>query len=237
MPRHDRPNSVPRAPHRWRLAPRAAVAVQNRLRDRVRIVPGPKPRRIVGLDCAFAENDVLAVAVVWDVVGGRVLETRGARRRVDFPYVPGLLSFREVPVMLDVLRRLTTSFDAVMCDGQGIAHPRRLGLASHLGVILQMPTLGCAKSRLLGSHAPVGRRRGDWVPLLDGDERVGTVLRTRDDVRPVFVSPGNLCNHDDAVGWVLACGGGYRLPEPTRLADRHVAAYKRQGSYRGGLTS
>jgi deoxyribonuclease V len=211
--------------------------VQNRLRDRVRIVPGPNPRRIVGLDCAFAENDVLAVAVVWDVVTGRVLETRGARRRIGFPYVPGLLSFREVPVMLDVLRRLTTAFDAVMCDGQGIAHPRRLGLASHLGVILEKPTLGCAKSRLVGSHEPVGPCRGDAAPLMDGGERIGTVLRTRDAVRPVFVSPGHLCDHDDAVGWVLACGAGYRLPEPTRLADRHVAAYKREGFYRGGLTS
>ncbi len=213
------------------------MTVQNRLRDRVRIVSSPMPRRIVGLDCAFLDRHILAVAVVWDVGAGRVLETRGARRGVQFPYVPGLLSFREIPVILTVLRGLTTSFDAVMCDGQGIAHPRRLGLASHLGIILEMPALGCAKSRLVGSHAPVGRRRGDRVPLLDGDERVGTVLRTRDDVRPVFVSPGHLCDHDDAICWVLACGGGYRLPEPTRLADRYVAAYKRQGAYRGGRQS
>lgn len=211
--------------------------MQNRLRQQVRIVSGSKPRRIVGLDCAFQGTDIFTVAVVWDVGEARVVETRGVRRKVDFPYVPGLLSFREVPVMLSVLRRLKTPFDAVMCDGQGVAHPRRLGLASHLGVILDLPTLGCAKSRLLGTHKAVGPRRGDQTPLLDAGERVGTVLRTRDDVRPVFVSPGHLCDHDDAVDWVLACGGGYRLPEPTRLADRYVAAFKRQGFYRGGLTS
>lgn len=237
MQRDSRPNSIPRAPHAWRLTPGAAVAVQNRLRQQVRIVSGSSPRRIVGLDCAFEGADILAVAVVWDVGLARVVETRGARAKVGFPYVPGLLSFREVPVMLNVLRRLRTPFDAVMCDGQGIAHPRRLGLASHLGVIVEMPTFGCAKSRLLGTHEPVGPHRGDRQPLLDGGERVGTVLRTRDNVRPVYVSPGHLCDHDDAVGWVLACGVGYRLPEPTRLADRYVAAYKRQGSYRGGLKS
>lgn len=227
---------IPRAPHNWRLDPKHAIAVQNRLRSRVRLRHAAPGQRIVGLDCAFSENDIFAVAVVWDVGRARVLETRGARRPIEFPYVPGLLSFREVPVLLMVLRRLRSAFDVVMCDGQGIAHPRRFGLASHLGVILQRPALGCAKSRLLGAHDPLGRRRGDQAPLLHSNERIGTALRTRDDVNPLFVSPGHLCDHDNAVDWVLACGAGYRLPEPTRLADRLVAEYKRSGRFRGGVS-
>ena len=226
---------IPTAPHRWRLAPKRAVAVQNALRGQVRLRHAAAPRRIVGLDCAFSGPDILAVAVVWDVELGRVVETRGARRPLSFPYVPGLLSCREVPVLLAVLRRVQTKFDALMCDGQGVAHPRRFGLASHLGVILQRPAMGCAKSRLVGTHQPVGELRGDATPLMDGPERIGTVLRTRDGVRPLFVSPGHLCDHDNSVAWVLACGGGYRMPEPTRLADRLVASYKKKSRFRGGI--
>lgn len=229
------PINVPQAPHPWRITPRRAVVVQRQLSSQVRLTRQPPPRRVVGLDCAFAGTDVLAVAVVWDVLQGRVVETRGARQACDFPYVPGLLSFREVPVLLKVLRRVVTDYQAVMCDGQGIAHPRRFGLASHLGVILQMPTLGCAKSRLVGSHSEVGHARGDRTPLLDHGERIGTVLRTRDGVRAVYVSPGHLCSHANSVDWVLRCGAGYRIPEPTRLADRLVAAYKRSGHFRGGV--
>jgi len=228
-------HEIPRAPHGWRLSPKRAIAVQNGLRARVRLCHAGRPRFVVGLDCAFRGAEILAVAVVWDVQLARLVETRGARRPVTFPYVPGLLSFREIPVLLAVLRRLASDFDAVMCDGQGIAHPRRFGLASHLGVILQRPAMGCAKSRLLGTHDPVGARRGDQTPLLDGEERIGTVLRTRDAVSPLFVSPGHLCDHDDSVDWVLACGAGYRLPEPTRLADRLVAGYQRSGRFRGGI--
>jgi deoxyribonuclease V len=228
-------NTIPRAPHSWRLTPKRAVALQRSFRAQVRLRQCAMPGRIVGLDCAFSGEEILAVAVVWDIARARVVETRAARQPVTFPYVPGLLSFREIPVLLKVLRRLQTDFDAVMCDGQGIAHPRRFGLAAHLGVILQRPTMGCAKSRLLGAHEPVAAERGAWAPLLDGDERIGTVLRTRDNVRPLFVSPGHLCDHGNSVDWVLACGAGYRLPEPTRLADRLVARFRREGRYRGGL--
>ncbi len=228
-------NMIPRAPHSWHLAPKRAVAVQNALRAKVRLRHAAPPRRIVGLDCAFAGSDILAVAVVWDVRLARVVETRGVRRPVAFPYVPGLLSFREVPVLLAVLRRLVSDFDAVMCDGQGVAHPRRFGMASHLGVILQRPTLGCAKSRLVGTYQPVGPCRGERTALLNSGEQIGTVLRTRAGVRPLFVSPGHLCDHDNSVDWVLACGAGYRMPEPTRLADRLVAGYKRAGRFRGGI--
>jgi deoxyribonuclease V len=189
--------------------------------------------------------------VVWDTAARAPVEVQIARMRVRFPYVPGLLSFREVPVLEKVLAQVGSAFQGVMCDGQGIAHPRRFGLASHLGVLLDLPAVGCAKSRLCGSFDMPGPRRGDWSPLLargDGGaadpvadsergatgtgslaERIGTVLRTRDRVNPVFVSPGHRADHASSIAWVLACGGGYRLPEPTRLADRFVAEFKRTG--------
>lgn len=220
--------NLPRTPHRWQISPTQAVAVQRRLAGQVRLLKQPLPRRVVGLDCAFTETRVLAVAVVWDVAAGSVLEVRRAQAPLRFPYVPGLLSFREMPALLAVLRRVRSRVDGVLCDGQGIAHPRRFGLASHLGVIIGLPTVGCAKSRLCGADAMPGSNRGDRVPLLDDGERIGTVLRTRDGIKPVYVSPGHLIDHDSAVGWVLASGGGYRLPEPLRLADRLVAAYKRR---------
>lgn len=228
---------IPRSPHRWKLSPESAVAIQGRLRDRVRLVPAAVPGRIVGIDCAFLDQSIIAVSVVWDVAARKILETRAAKAPLTFPYVPGLLSFREVPVMLEAMRRLVTPVDGILCDGQGIAHPRRFGLASHLGIIVGLPTVGCAKSRLCGTHREPGKKRGSAAPLMHGRERIGSVLRTRDAVRPVYVSPGHLCDHDSSVAWVLACGGGYRLPEPTRLADQLVARYKKSGKFRGGVTS
>jgi deoxyribonuclease V len=194
----------------------------------------------VGLDCAFTDDEVLAVGVVWDVSGQRVLETRAARARIPFPYVPGLLSFRELPVLMKVLRRLQTPIGAVLCDGQGIAHPRRFGIACHLGVIIGLPTVGCAKSRLYGTHEPVALRRGQSAALMAEDgsgDVLGAVLCTRDGVKPLYVSPGHLADSASARQLVLDCSGGYRLPEPTRLADRLVAQYKRAGYFRGGLVA
>jgi len=226
------------------------------LAGEVRLTYAPLPERMVGLDCAFSGDDILAVAVVWDTAAGAIVEVRAARMRVRFPYVPGLLSFREVPVLERALERVRSTFGGVMCDGQGIAHPRRFGLASHLGVRLGVPTVGCAKSRLCGRHETPGPSRGDWSALLAEapdqgrsrgsttgaagkaaagtsahvrSERIGTVLRTRDRVNPVFVSPGHLTDHPSSIEWVLACGRGYRLPEPTRQADRLVGEYKRAG--------
>jgi deoxyribonuclease V len=191
---------------------------------------------VAGIDCAFLDESIIAVAVVWDAVCRKVIETRAAKAPLNFPYVPGLLSFREVPVMLKALRCLATPVDGVLCDGQGIAHPRRFGLATHLGGIIGLPTVGCAKSRLCATHREPGRQCGSVAPLMDGGERIGSVLRTRDDVRPVYVSPGHLCDHESSIAWVLACSAGFRLPEPTRLADKLVAQYKKTGKFRGGLS-
>jgi deoxyribonuclease V len=197
----------------------------------VRLCVPPPLRFVVGIDCAFSKDGqwCYAVAVVWDVDCRRVVEAKGAKAVCRFPYVPGYLSFRELPAVLAALRRVQHRVDAVMCDGQGIAHPRRLGLASHLGVIIDLPTVGCAKSRLIGTHQNVRPARGAWVGLFDGKEKIGAVVRSRDGVRPLYVSVGHRMDLESAVALVLRCSGGYRLPEPTRLADRLVARYKADG--------
>ena len=204
------------------------MEIQNELRARVSIEPLAPVSTVAGVDCAFGEAHVFAMAVVWDVDAGTVVETRALRRPLQFPYVPGLLSFREAPALIAVLRRVRSPFDAVLCDGQGLAHPRRLGLACHLGVLLDKPAVGCAKSRLVGEYAEPGLERGEFTDLRHRDERVGAVLRTRTGVRPLFVSPGHRCDLPGAIELVLRCGAGFRLPEPVRLADRGVAAFKKR---------
>lgn len=205
--------------------------MQRQLATRVvRRAPRRAPRRFVGLDAAFSPDgrSCIAAAVVWDAGERRVIEERVARAPLRFPYVPGLLSFREGPALLAALRRLRTSGDALMLDGHGLAHPRRLGIASHLGVITDLPAVGCAKSRLVGRHDEPGPHVGDTALLLDGDEVIGRVLRTREGVRPIYVSIGHRVDLDRAVEWVLGCCGGFRLPEPTRRADRLVGEVKRR---------
>lgn len=221
---------LPRVPHSWRLSPARALAVQRRLAARVRIEPlAGGVRFVVGLDAAFSadERDCLAAAVVWDLVERRVVEVATARRPVRFPYVPGLLSFREAPALLAALRKLRGRPDVLLCDGQGLAHPRRFGIACHLGVLCDLPAVGCAKSRLVGEHGNLPAAAGARTELVFAGEVVGAVVRTRAGVRPVYVSAGHRCDLDSAVALVLACVAGRRLPEPTRLADRWVAALKR----------
>lgn len=208
---HDWPQDYAEA-----IALQRALATRVDLRDRL-----PRPvRRVAGVDvsCEKWGERFFAAVVVLELPELTVVEEAGACLAGNFPYIPGLLSFRELPALLEAFRSLRTVPDAVLVDGQGIAHPRRLGLASHLGLWLNLPTVGCAKSRLCGRHAEPGVRRGDRVPLVDGDEEIGAVLTTRDNVKPLFVSPGHLIDLLAAVDLVLACGGRYRLPEPTRLA-------------------
>jgi deoxyribonuclease V len=220
---------LPSALHSWKVSPREAVAIQRRLASSViEIPPRREIRRVAGVDAAFTRDGRYCIAAVvsWDREEHRVVEQRVARRRVGFPYVPGLLSFREAPAVLAALRLLRGAPDALMCDGHGLAHPRRFGLACHVGVLTQIPTIGCAKSRLIGEHREPGTKRGARVRLVHDGRRVGTVLRTRDGVRPVYVSVGHRIDLPTAEQVVLGCGGGYRLPEPTRLADRLVAAVR-----------
>jgi deoxyribonuclease V len=157
-----------------------------------------------------------------------LVETRFASAELVVPYIPGLLSFREIPVLIRCLAKVRTPFDVMICDGQGIAHPRGLGLASHLGLLMRKPTIGCAKSILVGEHGDVGVSRGDLAPMVFQGRRVGTAVRTRANVKPVYVSPGHLTNHLGACRLILGCARRYRLPEPTRHADRIAGQEKRR---------
>jgi len=221
---------IARIPHRWSLTPKEAAALQRKLAARVSFVaPRRRLRFVAGIDAAFSADGrhCIAGVVLWDNVENVVREEVVARRPLTFPYVPGLLSFREAPAVLAALRKLRRDPDALMYDGHGVAHPRRFGIASHVGVLTGLPTVGCAKSVLVGEHRMPGSRQGDTAPLVHRGERIGTALRTRDGVRPVFVSVGHAMSLAACEALVLACVTRYRLPEPTRLADQLVARVKK----------
>ncbi len=209
--------------HRWPTTVAAARAIQERLRrhvitrDRLR-----RPRTVGGVDVGFEEAGSVtrAAVAVLDFPGLTLREFAVVRRRTRFPYVPGYLSFRETPAVLAALGRLSTRPDLLLCDGQGYAHPRRFGFACHLGLLADIPSIGVAKSRLLGKHGRLPREKGTWVPLLDDGERIGAVLRTRTGVQPLYVSIGHRVSLETAIDYVLRCTTRYRLPETTRYAHR-----------------
>jgi len=219
--------------HRWNLTPRRAIALQRALAGRVVERPlGDVPRLIAGGDAAFLDGGDTIVAgwVVWDRVERRVIEEAFVRRPARFPYVPGLLSFREAPALLAAARRLRSEPGLFLIDGHGLAHPRRFGIACHVGLLLGKPTRGCAKGRLCGEHDTPEAPAGSRAALRDDGATIGAVVRLADAVRPVYVSIGHLITLDDAVRAVQAGAIGYRLPEPTRLADQAVGRAKRMGS-------
>lgn len=199
------------------LTVREAIEIQNRLRPKVvtRDDFGPV-RTIAGVDVSIRRGRARGAFVLLEYPSLRVLEERTLERKVEFPYVPGLLAFRELPVLLQLLKGRAP--DLIMVDAHGLAHPRRFGLASHLGVLLDRPTIGCAKTRLVGEHGEPGPKRGSQAPLVHQGEVVGVALRTRDRCRPIYVSVGHRISLQSAIGFVLACSR-YRIPEPTRLAD------------------
>jgi deoxyribonuclease V len=211
--------------HSWDLTPKEAVALQRKLANQIEIRrPLKKCELLAGADCSYDRfSPVLYAAVVvlrtsdWTIV-----EAQGLVGETRFPYVPGLLSFREVPIVLEIFTKLKHRVDAVIFDGQGRAHPRRIGLACHAGLWLNIPTFGCAKTRLIGEHDEPGPNAGDCVPLRDKDETIGSVVRTTNRTNPVFVSSGHLIDLKSAVRWTLASCQGYRIPEPTRQAHLHV---------------
>ena len=209
--------------HTWDLTPGEAREIQQRLRTHVELADRlGDVRRVAGVDVGFDARRGLTRAAV-AVLAFPSLELREralATLPTRFPYVPGLLSFREAPAILAALAKLDARPDLLICDGQGYAHPRRFGLACHLGVLTDLPAIGVAKKRLVGGHAPVPEGRGEWTPLMDGEERIGAVLRTRAGVKPVFVSSGHRVSLDTAVELVMACTTRFRLPETTRHADR-----------------
>lgn len=209
--------------HPWDLSSSEAIELQNELRrhivteDRFDSI-----ERVAGVDVGFedqGETTRAAVAVL-KYPGLEVLESAIARRPTSFPYVPGLLSFREIPAVLEALEKLEKLPNLLLCDGQGIAHPRRMGIASHLGLLTDIPSIGVGKSRLYGSHGEVPDEKGAWVPLKHGKEIIGAVLRTRVKVKPIYVSPGHKIGLKSAIRYVMGCITKYRLPETTRHADR-----------------
>lgn len=209
--------------HHWPRTRADAEQVQRELAARVRLPMGavPAPATVAGLDVSYATNSdrMVAAAVVVEVGSGRIVEESIVDGVTTFPYLPGLLAFRELPTLLKALDRLRCDPDMVVCDGQGVAHPRRCGLACHLGVLTDLPTIGCAKTRFVGEHDEPGSQRGDRTPLTDAGELVGYVLRTQDRVKPVYVSPGSGIGFDQSCAVVLQLCSKFRLPDPVRRAD------------------
>lgn len=209
--------------HDWDLSPEAAIALQQQLRNQITLVDQFGPiRYVAGVDVGFEEGGTItrAAVAVLQLADLQLCDRAIARRPTTFPYIPGLLSFREVPAVLDALQRLQITPDLLLCDGQGIAHPRRFGIACHLGLLTDLPAIGVAKSRLVGTHQEPGNDRGDWQPLIHKGETIGVALRTRPGTKPLYISPGHRVSQATAIAYVLRCTTKYRLPETTRHAHK-----------------
>ncbi|BAZ52648.1 endonuclease V [Nostoc sp. NIES-4103] len=214
--------------HNWPVTLEEAIAIQEQLRSQV--ITEDKFQEpvqyVAGVDMGFESDGTIsrAAVAVLSFPDLQVIETTLAYRPTTFPYIPGFLSFREIPAVLDALEKIKTIPDIILCDGQGIAHPRRLGIASHLGILIDIPTIGVAKSLLIGKHQELPETRGSWQPLIDRGETIGAVLRTRTNVKPVYVSSGYKVSLPTAIDYVLRCTPKYRLPETTRIADKLASA-------------
>ena len=212
-----------RLTHPWNLTPLEAIQLQQKLRGKINTVDRLGPvTRVAGIDAGFEEQGTVtrAAVAILSYPQLELLETAIARRPTSFPYVPGLLSFREIPAVLDALEKLATPPDLLLCDGQGIAHPRRFGIACHLGLLTDIPAIGVAKTRLWGTHGKVPEEKGGWTPLWENGAIIGAVLRTRGKVKPLYISAGHRISLETAIRYVLACVTRYRLPETTRHAHR-----------------
>ncbi|WP_425355433.1 deoxyribonuclease V [Saccharibacillus sacchari] len=212
--------------HAWDLSEQEAITLQQEWAGKVSLETPERfaVRRVAGVDVAYDKNDdrLIAAVVVLDADTLEVTETASASGKPSFPYIPGLFSFRELPPVLEAFERLEAMPDLIVCDGQGVAHPRRFGLASHLGLLLDTPTIGCGKTRLIGEYEEPGDERGSTSLLLDRGETIGYCLRTQNGVKPVYVSAGHRISQEDACHWILKLAPRYRLPETTRQADQWV---------------
>lgn len=229
----------PKLHTRWDLTPREAMELQARLRDQVEEEDRfGEIRTIAGADLAFNPVTRMAVAgvIVHRLPQLEEIERRFAWRRLEFPYIPGLLSFREIPVLQAAFALLKTEPDLIMIDGHGRAHPRRFGIACHVGVMFDKPAIGCAKSVLVGEFENLGVKAGSTADLIHKGERVGVVLRTRDGVQPIYVTVGHRITLESAVAYVKQCVCGTRIPKPTREADRYVRALRSEDQQAQGLT-
>ena len=221
--------NIPRL-HPWKVSPAEAIRIQEKIRKKLRLRP-PKARlkTVAAGDVAYGRGDdrTYAAFLLFTYPDLTLLESASAKGRTSFPYIPGLLTFREAPVLLKAYSRLKARPDLILIDGQGIAHPRFMGIAAHIGLILNLPAIGCAKSRLIGTHEELAPGRGKAVPLLVGDRIAGMVLRTRERVNPVYVSPGHKMDMETSVKIVLSLCRNYRIPEPLRQA--HIFVSKSRG--------
>ena len=213
------------SPHPWNVTYKEAIKIQEKLREQLIFdLPFNRPKTVAGMDVSVSRKSTLgwAAVVVLSYPQLQVIEETWAKGKIDFPYIPGLLSFREIPLLTEALRELKTQPDVFMCDGQGIAHPRQMGLACHIGIIIKRPTIGCAKTRLVGEYSEPAPEKGQHAFLLHEGKVVGAVLRTRAGTKPVFVSPGYGLSLQNAIEVVLSCCTKYRIPEPIRAAHRLV---------------
>ena len=209
--------------HPWNVSPKEAIEIQNKLRSRIVIAPFKKDvKKIAGVDASYSKRDqtMWAAVVVMDMQSLQTIEKGWYREVVRYPYIPGLLSFREIPTILNALKGLKDEPDLILCDGQGIAHPRRMGIAAHLGLILDMPTIGCAKNLLIGYSKAPPDKKGSFTYIRYKKEIVGASLRTREGVKPVYISPGYGIDLEDSISIIMRCITKYRLPEPIREAHR-----------------
>ncbi|MBW4562575.1 MAG: deoxyribonuclease V [Mojavia pulchra JT2-VF2] len=210
--------------HTWPSTVEEAIAIQETLRNQT-LTEDNLPENVqyvAGVDMGFEADGTIsrAAVAVLSFPDLQVVETQLARRPTTFPYIPGFLSFREIPAVLDALEKVKITPDIILCDGQGIAHPRRLGIASHLGLLIDMPTIGVAKSLLIGKYQDVPETKGSWQPLIHKNETIGAVLRTRTGVKPLYISSGHRVSLPTAINYVMRCTTKYRLPETTRIADK-----------------
>jgi deoxyribonuclease V len=211
--------------HPWNVSPKRAIEIQEELRKSLRLRPPKAPiKTIAAADASYSLSGdrLYAAFLVFSFPDLKVLESASASGRVSFPYIPGLLSFREAPVLLKAFSRLERHPDVILIDGQGVAHPRSMGIAAHLGILLDLPTIGCAKSRLFGEEAEPAPDQGSCVLLCQKGRTVGMIVRTRTGVKPVYVSPGHKIDLDTSVEIILSLCRGYRIPEPLRQAHIFV---------------
>jgi len=215
--------------HSWDVTPGEAIAIQEALRKLIMLRDTFAATHIIaGADMSIDGDWGYGGVITYTFPRLEEIERRSVRVKLQFPYVPGLLAFREAPVLLAALELLSTEPDLLLFDGQGIAHGRRMGIATHMGILLNKPTIGCAKSRLVGTFEEPGADRGCYEPLVHGGETIGAVLRTRKQVRPIFVSPGTGISLNTSINIVMRCLDGYRIPKPTREADHYVGSIKRK---------
>ena len=209
--------------HSWEVSPQEAIKIQKDLKSNISLKKSfSKIDKIAGADVSYYQNKMIAGVIIFEFPNLKIIERKSFISPVNFPYIPGFLTFREGPSLLATFKKIKNEPDVILFDGQGIAHPRRMGIASHLGLFLNKPTIGCAKSRLSGKYASVGEEKGDYALLREGEEVLGAVLRTRKKVKPIFVSPGNKIDLLTSIDIVLKCIDKYKLPVPVREAHIFV---------------